>query len=62
MTDQFTSLTPAAVREIIAKLEDGLGQFEKHHVLSDSEAKIQKMMKNLRDALREKLKGLPHSK
>lgn len=62
MTDQFTSLSPAAIREIIAKLDDGLRHFQKRPVLSDSEAKIQKMMKTLRDALEKKLQGLPDSR
>lgn len=62
MTDQFTSLSSAAIREIIAKLDVGLRQFEQRPVLSDSEANIRKMMTNLRDALAEKLKGLPDSR
>jgi hypothetical protein len=58
MTDQFTSLSSAAIREIIAKLDAGLRPLNERKVLSDSEAKIKKMMTELRETLIEKLAGM----
>lgn len=58
MTDQFTSLSAAALRTIIAKLDEGLVLLNERKELSNSEEKIKRMMTELRETLREKLAGM----
>lgn len=56
MTDQFTSLSPRALKEIIEKLDEGLAQFERRPTpLPAAELKIQRMMRELRARLAERL-------
>ena len=60
MTDQFTSLSPRALKEIIEKLDEGLAHFEQRKTrLPAAEIKIQKMMKELRARLAERLASRP---
>lgn len=52
MTDQFTSLTPAAMRDIIAQIDKSLAIFERHQG-SLNVAELQ--AKNMLAALRERM-------
>ncbi len=60
MTDHITSLTPAAMREIIGKLDEGLALFEQQKGrLSASESKVQQMMVDVRNQLSDQLARHP---
>jgi len=56
MTDQFTSLTPAAIREIIAHIDDSVAVFEKYKGrMTGTEVKVKSMLLTLRSQLVEQL-------
>lgn len=62
MTDQYTSLSPAALKDIIAHLDGSLATFSRHsHPLSESELQIKRMLVALRARLADKLKNHPES-
>ncbi len=56
MTDQFTSLTPAAIREIIAHIDESIAVFSKYTGrLTASEIQVKSMLTALRRQLLEQL-------
>ena len=62
MTDQYTSLRPAALKDIIAHIDESLAVFSRHsHPLSESEVQIKRMLGALRARLAEKLANHPES-
>ena len=60
MTDQFTSLSPAALKDIVAHLDDSLEVFARQSgELTAADAQIKKMLIALRAKLIEKLENHP---
>lgn len=60
MTDQFTSLTPAALREIIDKLDLSLAVFAQHQgPLGVAEQNVRQMLTELRTRLADRLASHP---
>jgi len=60
MTDQFTSLSPAAMRDIIAKIDESLAVFEQHTGrLHTSEFQAKTMLIALRTRMIERLQSHP---
>lgn len=58
MTDQFTSLTPAAIREIMAHLDDSIEVFDKYSGrLSAAELQVKSMLSAMRRQLFEQLRA-----
>lgn len=56
MTDQFTSLTPSAIREIIAHIDESLAVFNKNKGrISVTDLRIKSMLTTLRSQLLEQL-------
>jgi hypothetical protein len=56
MTDQFTSLTPSAIREILAHIDESLAVFEKNKGrISITDLRIKSMLTTLRAQLNEQL-------
>jgi hypothetical protein len=56
MTDQFTSLTPAAIKDIIAHLDESIAVFERNKGrMSASELQVKSMLAALRRQLTEQL-------
>lgn len=56
MTDQFTSLTPAAIKEIIAHIDESISVFEKYRGrMTGTEVKVKSMLITLRAQLIEQL-------
>jgi hypothetical protein len=56
MTDQFTSLTPTAIREIIAHIDESVAVFEKYKGrLSVPELQVKSMLMAMRRQLLEQL-------
>lgn len=59
MTDQFTSLTPTAIREIMAHIDESLAVFEKNKGrISLTDLRIKSMLTTLRGQLAEQLENL----
>jgi hypothetical protein len=60
MTDQFTSLSPAAMRDIIAKIDESLAIFARHagH-LHASEEQAKNLLLALRKRMLERLENHP---
>lgn len=59
MTDQFTSLTPAAIKDIIAHLEESIAVFDKYKGrMTASEIQVKSMLSALRRQLLEQLNNL----
>jgi hypothetical protein len=62
MTDQFTSLSPAALRDIIAKIDESLAVFERHSGrLHATEFQAKNMLLALRARMMERLQNHPES-
>ena len=60
MTEHFTSLSPAALREIIANLEQSLAIYAQHpHRLQASEEEGRKLIMALRARLLDRLENHP---
>ena len=60
MTDQFTSLSPAAMRDIITKIDESLSVFDRHTGrLHTSEFQAKMMLIALRAQMIERLKLHP---
>ena len=60
MTDQFTSLSPAALKDIVAHLDDSLEVFTRQSgELTAADVQIKKMLIALRAKLIEKLENHP---
>ncbi len=60
MTDQFTSLSPAAMRDILAKIDESLAIFERHSGrLHASEFHAKSMLLALRAQMMERLRNHP---
>jgi hypothetical protein len=56
MTDQFTSLTPAAIKDIIVHLEESIAVFDKYKGrMTASEIQVKSMLAALRRQLLEQL-------
>ncbi len=56
MTDQFTSLTPAAIKEILVHLDEGIAVFSKYKGrMTASELQVKSMLTALRGQLIEQL-------
>jgi hypothetical protein len=56
MTDQFTSLTPAAIKEIIAHIDESVAVFEKYKGrMSAPELQVKSMLMAMRRQLIEQL-------
>ena len=56
MTDQFNSLTPAAIKEIIEHIEESISVFEKYKGrMTASELQVKSMLSALRRQLLEQL-------
>lgn len=56
MTDQFTSLTPAAIKEIIAHIDESVAVFEKYKGrISAPELQVKSMLMAMRRQLIEQL-------
>jgi len=56
MTDQFTSLTPAAIRDIISHLDESIAVFGKYKGrMTASEIQVKSMLAALRRQLLEEL-------
>lgn len=56
MTDQFTSLSPAAIKDIIAHLDESLAVFDKYKGrMTASEIQVKSMLAALRRQLLEQL-------
>ncbi|MDB6113580.1 MAG: hypothetical protein JWQ62_525 [Lacunisphaera sp.] len=62
MTDQFTSLSPAALKDIVAHIDRSLSVFARHpNPLSAPELQIKKMLEVLRTRLADKLQNHPEA-
>ena len=62
MTDQFTSLSAAALRDIVAHIDASLAVFARQAERpSAADAQIKKMLITLRTRLLEKLENLPEA-
>lgn len=60
MTDQFTSLSPTALRDIIAKIDESLAIFERHSGrLHAAEFQAKNMLLALRSRMLERLEHHP---
>jgi hypothetical protein len=56
MTDQFTSLTPAAIVEIIAHIDESIAVFDKYKGrMTGTEVKVKSMLVTLRAQLTDQL-------
>lgn len=56
MTDQFTSLTPTAIKEIIAHIDESIAVFDKYRGrMTGTEIKVKSMLLTLRAQLLEQL-------
>jgi hypothetical protein len=56
MTDQFTSLTPAAIKEIITHIDESIAVFEKYKGrISAPELQVKSMLMAMRRQLIEQL-------
>jgi hypothetical protein len=56
MTDQFTSLTPAAIKEIISHIDESVAVFEKYKGrMSAPELQVKSMLMAMRRQLIEQL-------
>jgi hypothetical protein len=56
MTDQFTSLTPAAIKEIITHIDESVAVFEKYRGrMSAPELQVKSMLMAMRRQLIEQL-------
>ena len=56
MTDQFTSLTPTAIKEIIVHLDESIAVFDKYKGrMTASELQVKSMLTALRRQLAEQL-------
>jgi hypothetical protein len=63
MTDQFTSLTPAAIKDIIVHLEESIAVFDKYKGrMTASEIQVKSMLSALRRQLLEQLNNLQKDK
>lgn len=57
MTDQFTSLTPTAIREIVAHIDESIAVFDKYKGrMTASELQVKSMLTALRSQLQDQLK------
>lgn len=62
MTDQFTSLSPAALKDIIAHIDRSLAVFARHpNQLSAPELQIKRMLEALRLRLADQLQNHPEA-
>jgi hypothetical protein len=56
MTDQFTSLTPAAIKEIIVHIDESIAVFDKYKGrMTGTEIKVKSMLLTLRSQLLDQL-------
>lgn len=56
MTDQFTSLTPTAIKEIITHIDESIGVFEKYKGrMSAPELQVKSMLMAMRRQMIEQL-------
>jgi len=56
MTDQFTSLTPAAIKDIVGHLDESIAVFDKYKGrMTASEIQVKSMLSALRRQLIEQL-------
>lgn len=56
MTDQFTSLTPAAITEIIKHIDESIAVFDKYKGrMTGTEIKVKSMLLTLRSQLADQL-------
>jgi hypothetical protein len=63
MTDQFTSLTPAAIRDIVVHLDESIAVFDKYKGrMTASEIQVKSMLAALRRQLLEQLHNLDRNK
>jgi hypothetical protein len=56
MTDQFTSLTPTAIKEIIVHIDESIAVFDKYKGrMTGTEIKVKSMLLTLRSQLLDQL-------
>ena len=63
MTDQFTSLTPAAIKDIVVHLDESIAVFDKYKGrMTATEIQVKSMLAALRRQMLEQLQNLERGK
>ena len=63
MTDQFTSLTPAAIKDIVVHLDESIAVFDKYKGrMTATEIQVKSMLAALRRQMLEQLQNLERDK